>query len=76
MHAVQDADLAGHPVHRQPHAVDREGHRTRRQVGPALGFEAVAGRGAGGMQVLQDNPLVAADHLPAFQAAIGGLPFC
>ena len=35
MHAVQDADLAGHPVHREPHALHVEGDGARRQVGLA-----------------------------------------
>ena len=72
MDAVQDADLAGHPMHRKPHAMDIERDRARRQVGLALGLEAVADLGAGDVEVGQRDLLVAADHHSVIEAAVGG----
>ena len=50
MDAVEDADLAGDAVHGQPHALDVEGDRARRQVGAPADREAAVAGGAGGMQ--------------------------
>ncbi len=67
--AVQDADLAGDPVHREADAVHRERHGARRQVGPSLGLEAVAGIGPGSVQIGQRQPPLAADRRGAVEPA-------
>ena len=64
----------GHAMHREPHALDVEGDRARRQIGLALGLEAVAGLGAGDVEVGQRDPLVAADHHAVVETAVGGAP--
>ena len=61
VHAVQDADLAGDAMHGEPNALHVEGDGARRQVGLAPDLEAMTGRGAGGMELGQRDPLVAAD---------------
>ena len=61
VHAVQDADLAGHAVHRQPHALDVAGDRARRQVSFATDRETMIDLGAFSMEFGQRNPSVAAD---------------
>ena len=63
---------AGHAMHREPHALDVERDRARRQIGLALGLEAVAGRGAGDVEVGQRDLLVAADHHAVVETAVGG----
>ena len=44
MHAVQDADLAGDAMHGEPNAMHVEGDGARREIGLALGLEAMAAR--------------------------------
>jgi hypothetical protein len=69
---VQDADLAGHAVYREPDALNVECDGARRQIGLALGLETVPGLAAGGVKVRQRDLLVAADHRVAIEAAGGG----
>ena len=70
MHAVQDADLAGHAMHREPHALHVEGDGARRQVSPAADREAVVDLGAGGMELGERDPLVAADDRVVLEPAL------
>ncbi len=59
---------------REPDLLHVEGDRARREVGLALGLEAMADGGAGGVEIGKRDPLVAADDGAVLELAGGGGP--
>ena len=68
--AEEDSNLAGHPVHRQPHAVRHECHGARRSIRLTKAGEFFALRSRGGVEFGQQNAPVATENRVVFEPAL------